>query len=198
MLIGLVGCKGVGKDTVGQYLIDNYEFTKLAFADKVKEALANLFDITVKQVDEFKTEYADGIPYREVVISHIDRPVEWRYTWREFLQRFGTEMGRNTFGQNFWIQQWENSYTALSVMEPDAFKKVVVTDVRFENEAHAILTAGGWLVEITRKGHEPDGHASEEGIDEKLVDVLIINNGTLEDLYQDVDKLMEGLANARK
>ena len=188
MLIGLVGCKGVGKDAVGQYLIDNYEFTKLAFADKLKEAVANLFGITVKEVDEGKS-----MPW---MIS-IEDGIVANLTWREFLQRFGTEMGRNTFGQNFWIQQWENSYTALSVLEPDAFQFVVVTDVRFDNEAHAILTAGGWLVEITRKGHEPDGHASEEGIDEKLIDALIINNGTLQDLYQDVDKLMEGLVGGR-
>jgi hypothetical protein len=71
---------------------------------------------------------------------------------------------------------------------------VVVTDVRFENEAARILAEGGYVLEITRPGHKPDGHASEDGLHEALIDGLIINNESIEDLYKDVNKLMEDIA----
>lgn len=195
MLIGLTGNKGVGKDTVGQYLVDNYGFTRMGFADKLKEAVANLFNIKFEQVDHFKSVKVQCTVYEDIETDDEFKAggyYEWSgYTWREFLQRFGTEMGRYTFGTNFWVDLWESQYTALSVMKPDEFRRVVVTDVRFENEAARILSSSGFIAEVIRSGHSPDGHASEAGLDEDLIDDLIINNGTVEELYQSVDRLME-------
>lgn len=187
MLIGITGKKGTGKDTVGQYLVDNYEFRRLAFADKLKEAVANLLGIDINEVDALKNP--DEL-WRVEIVSHQEQRIFSELSWREFLQRFGTEMGRNTFGQNFWIDCWQDAWTTLSVLEPD-IRNVVATDVRFNNEAHHIHFCGGYVIEIVRDGYEPDGHASEEGIDELLVDALITNNGTIEDLYKDVDQLMK-------
>jgi hypothetical protein len=191
MLIGLGGCKRVGKDTAAQWLIDEQGYTRLAFADKLKEAVASLFGISIEQVDHFK---------QEGVHVEIDLPVTSDYindklvlSWREFLQRFGTEMGRNTFGQNFWIRQWSDSYTALWVMQPDEAQKVVVTDVRFENEAKEIKLQGGYIIEITRPGYNPDGHASEEPIPSILVDATVRNESNLEDFRTRFLATVEGL-----
>ena len=43
MLIGICGLIGSGKDTVAQNLIDNHNFVKISFADKLKDAVASMF-----------------------------------------------------------------------------------------------------------------------------------------------------------
>src|SRR5262245_15915297 len=105
MLIGLTGRKQVGKDTIASYLIEKYEFEKHAFADPLKLAVTNLFHISPEIVDELKLE--DSIGTKGHVILEIDGIVEYDYSWREFLQRFGTEMGRETFGEDFWVDMWQ-------------------------------------------------------------------------------------------
>lgn len=187
MLIGFCGHKGVGKDTAAQFLIDRFDFTRIAFADKLKEAVANLFDIDVRRVDAWKDW--SGLT---VGVQH-DKTLMARHSWREFLQRFGTEMGRNTFGQNFWVEQWKDAWVALSVLDPDAAVNIVAPDVRFQNEAVYIKNAEGYIVEIVREGYEPDGHASEEPLPRNFIDAQIINNGTLNELEVDVYELYKGL-----
>lgn len=178
MLIGLTGCKGVGKNTAADFLEG---YIQLAFADKLKEAVANLFGIDPQKVDEFKEiSPIDDLPRVEVHLAVMNY-YEWTFSWREFLQRFGTEMGRNTFGQNFWVDLLlPNPYGAGHYV--DEFDKCVVTDVRFPNEAVRVKLLGGAIIEIERPGHEPDDHASEQPLPPDLVDMGIRNNGTLDDL----------------
>ena len=186
MLIGLHGKKLSGKDTVGNYLVNKYGFERIAFADPLKQAVANLFDLELERVDTFKT---DGeIPLAEVILQV--GTTEMSYSWREFLQRFGTEMGRMTFGENFWIERWMDAYEATD-------NDVVVTDVRFDNEARQIIVEGGFVIEVTRPDLELDDHVSERGIDHELIDGWIDNNSTIEDLYRDVDQLVEDIENGR-
>lgn len=191
MLIGLTGCKGSGKDTVGQHLVNEYGFHRLAFADKLKQAVANLFGITVEEVDRLKNK-PSHVRLTEVGSDSRYSTTAQLIYWREFLQRFGTEMGRNTFGQDFWTDLWETTYHEAQ-MTSSAYKPVVVTDVRFENEARRIIQLGGWLIEVVRPGHEPDGHASEEPIDRDLLTAQLGNDGSIEDLYEMTDGLMEVL-----
>jgi len=48
MIIGLCGKFGSGKDTIAQYINDNYCAMKWAFANKLKEIAADLFDVKTK------------------------------------------------------------------------------------------------------------------------------------------------------
>lgn len=187
ILIGIHGRKQVGKDTIANYLVQEYDFQKIAFADKLEEAVANLFDIEVDRVDQLKD--GGSIPLAEVILQVGS--TEWSFSWREFLQRFGTEMGRNTFGENFWIRLWDEQYRSGSG------DYIVVPDVRFENEAIWISGAGGYIIEVTRPGYESDGHVSEAGIPEDLIDAWIDNNKDIGRLYDDVDQLMEDITNGK-
>ena len=44
MIIGVCGLIGGGKGTVGDILVEQYDFKKLSFADKLKDAVAEMFD----------------------------------------------------------------------------------------------------------------------------------------------------------
>jgi hypothetical protein len=145
-------------------------FIRVGFADKLYEAVANLFGITIEQAHEFKEIGIDDIPLVEVLIQ-IRGTTQWSWSWREFLQNFGTQMGRYTFGEPFWVDLALPDFPVVDT---------VITDVRFDNEAARILKFGGAVYEITRPGYEPDGHVSEEPIDRDLIDGVIHNDGHLE------------------
>ena len=68
---------------------------------------------------------------------------------------------------------------------------VVVTDVRFPNEADLIDEFGGHTVRVLRPSAEVDDtHPSETALDHYPVDLTIENVGTLEDLQAKARDLM--------
>jgi hypothetical protein len=188
LIIGLSGYKGCGKDTVAAYLVEKYAFERVAFADKLKEAVAALWDIERDFIDILK-----DYPNATVSINVDDHIVYKRsgrgyepLTWREHLQRFGTEMGRNVLGTDIWVD------LALPMMSKFHTQPRVVTDVRFENERERIREFGGYLVWIDRPGCESDGHISERNwLDDSEYEIM--NDGTLDDLYQKVEDMLHAI-----
>ena len=43
MIIGFLGKKGIGKDTSAKLLIEEYNFTRYAFGDPVKDVVKTMF-----------------------------------------------------------------------------------------------------------------------------------------------------------
>jgi Deoxynucleotide monophosphate kinase len=192
MIIGFTGVKGAGKDTAAQFLIDTYEFEKVAFADPLYEAVVNLFHVPRTWLEKHKHNPDARVNMVRMYNEHgLLDAVEHasNMTLREFLQRFGTEMGRKTFGSNFWVDIWENYLYQNSMRDDD----IVVPDVRFQNEVERIASMGGVVVRINRPGHEPDGHESEEPLPSILIDEEISNSGTIDDLKVDVFEFYQGL-----
>lgn len=147
MLIGLHGYAGAGKDTVAK-LLGDYGYERIAFADKLREALIGLNPVVV-------VEGGRGIRLAPLVRAHgwdkLKRSVP---EVRGLLQRLGTEAGRNIHGEDVWVR-----LALCSVLPAD---NRVITDVRFPNEAAAIRTRGGVMVNVLRPGCGPvNDHASE-------------------------------------
>lgn len=147
MLIGLHGFPGAGKDSVAKLLAD-YGYARIAFADKMREALLGLNPVVI-------VEGGRGIRLAPLVRAHgwdkLKRSVP---EVRGLLQRIGTEAGRNIHGEDVWVR------LALSSVWPA--DKVVVSDVRYPNEAAAIHGRGGVVVNVVRPGCGPvNDHASE-------------------------------------
>lgn len=177
LLIGINGFKNAGKSTIGQILVEDHEFIQWAFADKLKEAVAALFDITRRDVDDFKE--TDSITTKVEVMLHFAMGAEYVYNWREFLQRFGTEMGRGVFGENFWVDQILPLGQAFRYHQ---LENIVVTDARFNNELERIKRLGGYNFRVIRPGYDGEEHASEQVPDPELIDQIIHNDGTIDDL----------------
>lgn len=183
MLIGLAGYKGSGKDTVGAYLVEKHDFTRLAFAHKLKQSVDGLMNTSIEQQDSWKND-----PDVKVVIV---RDVDGQYptilksqTFREFLQRYGTEAHRDIFGDDFWV----------NAILPEVFrhenKKLVVTDVRFQNEADRIVELGGIIAVVERPiaSHAHDLHASEQLPLGKFYHIR--NYKGFDELYHEVEELL--------
>lgn len=103
-----------------------------------------------------------------------DRPA-WR-TPRIFLQRLGTEWGRERIHPEIWVEAWRHNL-ALEAVEHFGDEIIVADDCRFENEARAIRAEGGKIVRVERPGSgsaSGAAHASENGV---RPDITIQNDG---------------------
>jgi hypothetical protein len=197
MLFGLNGFKGAGKDTIADYLVKEYDFTKLSFARLLKESAAALFGVPVDRWEEWKND-----PAMEVLIQRnlnqeiglarlrgeeppLDLP-HVRMTVREFLQRYGTEAHREIFGFDFWVDQ------ALPEHANWQFGRYVFSDARFENELDRIRSLGGRNIQVLRPSSDTgDGHASEVRPPDHLIDYIIDNSGSMIELYGIIDSIMQ-------
>lgn len=173
-LIGITGKARSGKDTIAKHLFHQHAFTRIAFGDPVKLTAQQAFGLSEAQTWDDE--------YKEVVIPY------WGMSPREIFQKVGTDAMRNTFGANVWIKRWSLSYLLLKDTD-----HIVVPDVRFDNEAELIRNLGGIIVDVQRgtglTGSTGD-HASEKGLS-SLPDYVINNSGTLDELYAQVDYLVE-------
>lgn len=184
MIVGVTGKKNVGKDTVGAYLVKEYGFRRLAAADALKKLAAQIFGIEIKYIEELKNK-------EEVVIKLDSLTHEFSpkiIGFRRFLQQLGTE-SRKVLGEDIWINQ---------ILPLDGFylgKNIVVTDIRFENEAQRIRNLEGTLIRINRSSvSTEDTHESEMG--SFTVDYTINNDGTIADLFNKVDEIFDDIYQA--
>lgn len=164
IIIGLTGRARVGKDTLADYLCINHGFTRLAFADPLRDALELGLGIESHHLREDKESL---IPWLGV-------------SGRRLLQTLGTEWGRNLIRQDIWILLMQRRLAALAE-EADRF---VISDVRFPNEAdwlRARPNASLWHIE--RPNVAPvRAHSSEAGIDYQMGDAILVNT-TLEHYF---------------
>jgi hypothetical protein len=175
--IGLHGFPGTGKDAVAKILAD-YGYTRVAFADKLREALYVLNPVIVFD------EYGYELRVQDLVdnLGWDDAKRQYEEI-RRMLQVIGTEVGREMIDQNVWVD------AAFKGLDKD--KKYVFTDLRFENEHHAIDSRLGMLVKIERPGvGAVNDHKSEKPLPDKWFDVRLINDGTLEDLHTKVRDIL--------
>ena len=171
-LIGLTGKARAGKTTVANYLWVDHGFVHLSFAGPLKMAAKHIFGLKEHQLEDES---------KELLIEH------WKLTPRQMFQKLGTEAVRNVFGNDTWVKRM-----ALSLAEVRATDDVVISDVRFPEEAEFIVRQGGVLVEIVRRdaglsGAE-GGHASENHV--IVADYVLDNNSTVEALQGEIDLML--------
>jgi hypothetical protein len=179
-LIGFAGAARSGKDTAAQALLDA-GWTRRAFADKVRDMLYAMNPV----LDE--PAYSNGFTSLRYEVDHYgwEGVKEMYPEARRYLQRLGTEGGREILGENVWVD-------AL-FRDRDTWGPTVITDVRFPNEAEAIRAHGGLVVAIERPGQtliRESGHASENALAGYLFDDVIRNDGTLAQLHDRVMQLI--------
>lgn len=186
-IIALSGFARSGKDEAAKVLVEEFGFTRVAFADKLREVLYALNPIV--------EVYGYDIPSKKLRVPIYVQDVIDKHGWdgykesrfgpeiRRLLQRLGTEAGRQTLWDSIWID------AALTGLPEDA--KVVVSDARFYNEFDAVRERGGEIWRIERTGVGPaNDHASEmEAIDYPHFSATIGNLGTLEE-FQDLVRLL--------
>jgi len=202
----LTGYAQVGKDTFAKRLVEAHGFARVSFADPMREALYKLNpSINVAEVYETdapkdcaKFLMARGSPIAiplRIIIDHFgwDRAKVLFPEIRQLLQRFGTEVGREMFGDNFWVDQ------AIKKIDQSPSYRIVITDARFDNEVERIRQLYQWsahhyLVKVIRPGFIPvNAHKSDAGLSEFLIDFDIVNDSSIDELNSKVDRVIEAI-----
>lgn len=168
-IIGLTGYARSGKDTVGEILTSQHGFTRLAFADGVRNLAARIDPI----LDNNGRRLSSYIEQEGWEDSKVHPEV------RQFLQTLGVAV-RDTLGASLWIDALFRKAVRLGT-------PVVITDVRFVNEADAIRDRGGVVWRVERPGTGPvNGHVSETAMDGYIPDYTIYNVASLDYLADSV------------
>jgi hypothetical protein len=184
-MYGLTGEMGSGKTTVSDYLVKHYGFDEMAFANPIKQ-IAIIMGF--RHIDVYGTQKDKMLINPNMGISG-----------REFMQKFGTEGMREMmpailpnldlgyFGSP-WIKILDNQIK--NRMEEGLMNPVVISDVRFLNEADYLLNNHNCLIRIIRPSENRNcEHKSESELSEIEASLTIVNDGSLQDLYAKIDKL---------
>ena len=182
-LIALTGSMNSGKTTISNYLTHTYGFTEYAFANPIKDIGLTL---------GFEKHQMYGTQKQKLEINQY-----LNISGREFLQKFGTEIGRNLLpqiipsmqlGESIWIRLFEIYMEKIIKEYPNGC--IVVSDVRFLNEADVIKKYGGYIIKIERPSDvfttELYKHSSETEMTKINPDFTIDNIGTIENLHNKI------------
>lgn len=186
MIIGLGYTQQVGKDTIGQYLVDSYGFTRIAFADGVRDLALEIDPL----VGGFR-------------LSSLVEWDGWEQAKRSSeVRRLLINIGvgaREVLGPNVWVNAAEQKLFKLQ-SDPEFNGKVVITDVRFPNEVTWLRGFTDHALWYIRRPGSPPPDEKSEPLDPKWFSPTInknytsINNdGTVDELYSKVDDSMAGL-----
>lgn len=188
-LIGLTGYAQHGKDSAADVLCAEFGYTRYAFADQLRAmALALNPYVYINDMDARAVMVTAGFWRLDVLIDHAGwNRAKKSEDVRAFLQRLGTEAVREHLGEDAWVEALERK---IRIERP---LRVVVTDVRFPNEAEWVKSLGGrlWRAQRwTEKGELWDNgigteHPSEKHIAKLPVD-RNLNAVTLDELQNEV------------
>lgn len=172
-LIGITGRAGVGKDTLATFINDRLRYVRYAYADPLRALLNARFG--------WQPHEWENREWKETACRWNGAP----FSPRNWMQWLGTEVLRQYAGYDIFIrlafQQWD--------LTP---YRMVISDVRFTNEAVAIQKRGGLVIEIVRDDVEPvEAHISEHGVPRGLINGTVTNNGTREQLYHGAVQLIK-------
>jgi hypothetical protein len=176
--IGICGKKRSGKDVIADYLVSNHSFQKKKIAENLKSVVKLLFSFTDQQLEDD---------------SKDDIDIRWGISPRKAMQFIGTDIMQfeiqkimPNIGRNFWM----NSF--LQTLNPN--NKIVISDIRFKHEYEAIKSAGHkfLMIKVERPGlTKEDTHSSETEFEDIPIDITIQNDGTLDDLINQISRLVD-------
>lgn len=172
-----------GKDTAGSHLVRKYGFTRVAFADEIKEICKVMYDFTEEQLYGSQKCQIDS---------------RYGITPRQVFQEVGEENRRRD--QDVWARM--ASKKVIPLLEQN--KSVVITDFRYPNEFNciqSIVPTGVKVYPVEIKRPEMDDnseltnteHVSETALDGFNWLVSIYNTGTIDKLYQRIDRFILGI-----
>jgi hypothetical protein len=190
VLIGIAGLKTSGKSTCANYLVEKGYLEK-SFADPLKKACIELFLLSDSQV------------YGTITQKETPDQRWYNCTPRQMLQFVGTDLLRDNLdkimpglGKDIFTHHFGIWYKDLMDKNPDA--QVVISDVRFQNEVDYIHQLGGYVIMLNRDTvnltSTGDLHASELSVSQITgIDFTIKNNSSLEELYRNLDFIIESI-----
>ena len=204
----------------------NSDFENKKFAGKLKLVGSILSGVPVEMFEdqEFKKQYMgdDWIQPKYFNCENYDEAEgggncsfcsckEKQMTYREFLQKLGTEAMRDGLHTNVWVNALFADYKRaldlvksedpkydLKVEEVGEYPNWIITDMRFPNEMEAVKEKEGITIRVNRPVHALSQennavqlHPSETALDNADFDYVIENSGSFDDLMVKVEAILK-------
>ncbi|WP_432157772.1 hypothetical protein [Streptomyces sp. bgisy153] len=187
MNVGIIGRARSGKDTAGRYFVDGHGYRRVALADPLKEAALRL-DPYVHAYTSFCDEYDHETS--EVRLSKVVKTEGWERAKdypevRRILQEFGASI--RAIDEDFWLRAALKRTQEIN----DYGVPVVITDVRYRNEAASLVRAGFHLIHIDRPGVPQLDHESERSLGPEDARYLVRNDEDLPELYAQLGRVWD-------
>lgn len=159
MLIGLTGKKGCGKTSAAISLRDNHGYIIRSLATPLKETLVK-FGVPVENME------TPGL--KETPLEEFGNK-----SARQVMQLFGTDFARAMISNTIWVDKLVHD---IETLFESGVENIVVDDIRFNNEARAILHLGGVVIEVARPDvFDGDSHISERGVAMEFITMQLEN-----------------------
>ena len=179
MIIYIVGLSGSGKSTVGEYIRDKWGFQEIVIGDELKK-------FTFRMMKLF------GVVDENMSIECLyDVNVKDKY--RKYVREIGG-ICREMWGEDFWCEKAERD-------DLDFEKDIVISDVHYENEIEYFSgsdTMGRLVLRIVRNCEKNSKHDHESEKQNIKADYVIVNDGSIENLYKKVEEIMCKVKNVQK
>lgn len=210
-IIGMVGAAGSGKNTAANFIINQGGWLETSFAENLYKEVAQAFNVSVEFLSNRKTKesplkemalincsnsefvsLALGLlsnappeSFKERIIRFIEkftgakarekRLMHKPLSPRTILQWWGTDYRRVKYSDSYWTDK------VVQFIKDNPDKSIVVTDVRYDNEALLIKSLNGEVIQIIRPKNPlaanklAQKHASEQGISPELISSTLFN-----------------------
>lgn len=205
MLIGISGKKNSGKNEIADMLsfllFRGGTYQQFREAKDIRQTFLRAKDyrnaeLTLPNIHSFAANLkkclavCTGIDFHELEDRNVkSSKISWLgISYRKLLQEFGEGI-RETVDKNFWVDSLLSQY--------DDSKNWIISDVRYVEEANAILDRDGILIRINRDTGFDDIHVSEISLDdfENFGYVIDNNDKSLEDLFNECNYIVENIIN---
>lgn len=190
-VIGITGPKRSGKDTSASYIHDMFGYEVLSFAEPMKNILCTTFGITLETLDYIKNNTdvctVDCMEYiGEDLTGQADYHTKFSTDMRKILQRFGTDAMKKYFGEDVWANKLVHSALHWDM------DTVVISDLRYMNEYQCLkeYAENLTIIRLHKDDTEGDNHSSEQEYKQIPSDYDISNNGTVQELYNKLNKIL--------
>ena len=212
MVIGISGRLGSGKDTVGSII--QYLTAKDMGSECMKRIRAGLSieghhnsDFEIKKfAGKLKLigSILSGVPvenFEDQEFKKLPMSLDWGMTYREFLQKLGTEAMRDGLHKEVWVNalfadyKWYvKEWDELGNETVGEYTNWIITDMRFPNELDAVQLREGITIRVNRdngtRAIDTNPHPSETALDYAKFDYVIENDGTLDELVEKVRAIL--------
>jgi hypothetical protein len=191
------------------YFKHSWEIKK--FAGKLKQITAILTGCTVEELESqdfknkelgedwqyilnnnFKPVNIETFKDDEVFKGNPNRFIK-KYTYRDLLQKIGTDCMRDIIHENVWVNALMVNYLPPHQSldnKVEMYPNWIITDMRFPNELKAVKDRNGITIRLQKGLDTNEGHLSETALDLVKFDYIINNNGSIEDLIENVKEIL--------
>jgi len=190
-IILIAGQKRAGKDYIAKIIKKETKGKILSFADTIKDIISVTFGITREELDLYKNQdFRYGIDIFN--LQNTYRYEVKTLSFREILQRFGTEAMKPIFGKNIWVKLVKKK---INKTNKNCF---IIPDFRFleeykgikklKNKNYKIIT----IKVINNNLVKNDNHSSENSLEDFKFD-YVIDNTNYKLSKKEIKKFVKGM-----